>query len=189
MEQNKDLTTEQSLAIITSMIRNAKGNMRDSSFYYLFWGWLVALTSFAQFYLDVYSNFAHPYIVWLIGIPGWVITMIYSFRQGRNESVSTYSDSLVKWIWIGFTFSILIVIFGGSYFNFQITALILLFSGFATFINGLVIRFKPLIIGGASFWIFTPIALYVGVHYAPLIMAVAIIIGYLIPGYILKKSK
>ncbi|HNP20036.1 MAG TPA: hypothetical protein PKL31_16475 [Fulvivirga sp.] len=189
MEPNKDLTTEQSLAIITSMIKNAKGNMRESSFYFLFWGWIVTIASLAEFYLNVYTDFAQPYIVWLIGIPGWIITMIYGARHSKNESVSTYSDGLIKWIWIGFTISILIIIFGGKYFNYQITALILLLSGFATFINGLIIRYKPIIIGGASFWIFSPIALYVGVHYAPLVMAIAVLFGYLIPGYLLKKSK
>jgi uncharacterized membrane protein len=189
MEQNKDLTTEQSIAIITSMIKNAKGNMQEASFYFLFWGWITVIASVSQFYLDLYTDFAHPYMVWLIGIPGWIITMYYGYKQGKKEAVTTYSDGLIKWIWIGFLFCILIVIFGGKFFNFQITALILLFAGFATFINGLIIRFKPLIIGGASLWVFVPIALYVGVHYAPLVMAFAITVGYLIPGYLLKKSK
>jgi len=189
MEQEKEFTSAESLEIITKMINKAKGNVKQGSFYFLFWGWLVVIASLGQFYLDRFTDFEHPYMVWLIAIPGWIISMIYGYKQSNKKTVKTYSDNLVMWVWLGFVFSILIIIFGGSYINFQITALILLFSGFATFISGLIIRFKPLIIGGSSFWIFTPIALYLGVHYAPLVMAVAIIVGYLIPGYLLKKAE
>lgn len=188
MNTEKELTSEQSLEIITRMIHVTKGNVQQSSFYFLLWGWIVVLASLAQFYLDQYTDYPHPYMVWLIGLPGWVVTMIYAYKQSNKQRVSTYSGSLIMWVWLGFAFSILIVIFGGAYFNFQITALILLFSGFATFVTGIIIRFKPIILGGSTFWIFTPIALYLGVHYAPLVMACAVIIGYLLPGYMLKKS-
>lgn len=189
MEQDKTLTGEQSLEIITKMISTAKGNMKASSFFFLFWGWIVVFASIGHFYLDYFTVYAHPYIVWLVGIPGWIITMLYAYRQANKKRVKTYSDSLIMWTWIGFGFCILIVIFGGSHFGYRITSLIMLFSGLATFINGLIIRFKPLIIGGSSFWIFTPIALVLGIEFAPLVMAVAVIIGYLIPGYMLKKAK
>lgn len=188
MENEKELTSTESLEIITRMIRQTKGNAKEGSFYFLFWGWIVIIASLGHFYLDQFTSFEHPYAVWLISIPGWIITMIYSFKQAGKQKVRTYSDSLIMWTWLAFLFSMLVVIFGGSYFNFHITALILLFSGMATFITGIIIRFNPLIIGGSSFWIFSPIALYLGTGYAPLVMAIAVIVGYLIPGYLLRKT-
>lgn len=189
MNNKSNLTNEDSLRIITEMIATAQNNVKDNSFYFLFWGWLVVIASSTEFILYNFSDFDYPFMVWLLAIPGWIITMIYGYKQSEKTKVRTYSDSLVMWTWLAFLFSILIVIFGGSYFNFNITALILIFSGFATFVTGLIIRYKPVIIGGSSLWVFAPIALYLGQDYAPLVMAIAIIVGYLIPGYMIKKSK
>jgi len=188
MNENKNLTSDESLAIITSMINTAKGNVKRNSFFFLFWGWLVVIASLGEFYLNMFTDFAYPFIVWTIALPGWIISMIYGYKKSEKQAVKTYSDTLVMWTWLGFLFSILVVIFAGGFFNYNITALILLFSGFATFVTGLIIRYKPSIIGGSSLWIFSPIALYVGIDYAPLVMAVAIVVGYLIPGYMIKKS-
>lgn len=188
MSDKNEFTKDESLAIITQMIQTAKGNVKENSFYFLFWGWLVVIASLGEYYLNFFTDFEHPYMVWLISIPGWIITMIYGFKQSQKERVKTYSDGLVMWTWLGFLFSILIIIFGGVYFNYNITALILILSGFATFVTGLIIRFKPTMIGGSSFWIAAPIALYVGPEHASLVMAVAIIVGYLIPGYMIKKG-
>lgn len=188
MKQEKEhLTSEESLEIITRMIKTAQGNVKAGAFYFLFWGWIAIIASLAHFYLDMYTDYPAPYMVWLIGIPGWIVTMLYSYKKASAARVKTYSDNLIMWTWIGFGFSILVVIFAGQHINFQITPLIMLFAGLCTFITGLIIRFKPLIIGGSSFWIFTPIAFYLPMVYSPLIMALGIAFGYLIPAYILKK--
>lgn len=189
MNKETELTSEESLKIISKMIKTAQGNVREGSFYFLFWGWIVVIACLGHFYLDYFTDFKQPYMVWLVTIPGWVVTMIYAYKQSGKERVKTYSDSILMWVWLGFMFSILIIIFGGSYFNYRITVLIMIFAGFATFVSGIIIRFKPLIIGGSSFWILAPISLVAGIIYAPLLMALGIVAGYLIPGYMLKKRK
>lgn len=183
------LSHEQSLAIITSMISTAKGNFKQNSFYFLFWGWIIAIASLGHFYLAAYTDFEAPYVVWLVTIPGWIISMIWGYQQAKKEVVKTYSDTLVLWTWIANTICIVIVIFSGTYINFQITPIILIFAGFATFTTGMIIRYKPLILGGSSFWVAAPIAFAVGGVYVHLITAVAILVGYLIPGYMLKNKK
>lgn len=186
--EEHQLTSEESLRIITGMIRTAQGNVSASSFHFILWGWLVIVASLAHFYLDMFTDFNAPYMVWLIGIPGWIVSMLYGYKQSATSRVKTYSDSLVMWTWVAFGISILIVIFAGRYVGYQITPLIMLFSGLCTFITGFIIKFRPLVIGGSSFWIFTPIAFYLPMVYSPLIMAIAVIFGYLIPAYILKKQ-
>jgi hypothetical protein len=65
----------------------------------------------------------------------------------------------------------------------------LLIAGIATTTSGLSIRFKPLVIGGISFFIFSIITTFVSNEYIALFVGVAIICGYLIPGYLLKSAK
>jgi hypothetical protein len=65
----------------------------------------------------------------------------------------------------------------------------LLITGIATTTTGLVIKFKPLILGGITFFIFSIAATFVSNEYISLIVCVAIICGYIIPGYFLKSAK
>ena len=55
------------------------------------------------------------------------------------------------------------------------------------FISGAVLRFRPLIWGGVSFWILALAAHFGGPVISGLAMPAAMIIGYLVPGYLLRK--
>ena len=67
-----------------------------------------------------------------------------------------------------------------------ISQYILMLVGFPTFISGFIIKFRPLIIGGILFWIIAVIVSFTAPSIAPYGMPVAVITGYLIPGYMLK---
>lgn len=187
MEQEKSLSNEESLKIITQMIHTAQGSFQGVSFHFLLWGWVVAAANLVQYYLAQFTNYEHPYMVWLISIPAGIVSMIYGIRSKSKMTVVTYSGSLIKWIWMAFGICLIIVIFSQA-FGPTIPAVILLITGFATFTSGLVIKFKPLIIGGSTFWIFAAIALSMDFSYSSLISAFAIIVGYLVPGYMLKNQ-
>ncbi|MEM9855960.1 MAG: hypothetical protein AAF843_01315 [Bacteroidota bacterium] len=188
MESSSKLTSQESLNIITGMIQTAKGNIKIHSFHFLLWGWVIALGNLGHYYLEVFTDYHSPFAVWLITIPAWVASFVYGFKQSKKETVKTYSDGLVMWVWLAFTFSILIIIFSG-HFGALISPLILLTAGMATFMTGIILKFKPLIYGGSSFWIFASIAFHVSSSNSLLVSALAVMIGYLVPGYLLKNSK
>ena len=58
-----------------------------------------------------------------------------------------------------------------------------------TFLSGVIIKFKPLVFGGFSIWILSVIGFFAGPSIGPLAVPVALITGYLIPGYMLKKEE
>lgn len=185
--QSKPLSNQESLEIITKMIQTAKGNIKGNSFYFLLWGWVAMTGNLGHYYLLVYTDYTYPFAIWLISIPAWIVSFAYGYRQSAVARVKTYSDSLIMWVWLGFSFCLVIVIFSGR-FGETIPVLVLLFAGLATFITGCIIKFKPLIYGGASFWIFAAIAAALEPSHSLLISAVAVLVGYLIPGYKLKAA-
>lgn len=187
MESEKSLTSEESLAIITRMIHNAKGNVKGSSFHFLLWGWVVAVGNIGHFYLLMFTDIDKPYMIWLITIPTWIVSMLYGYRKSKASRVRTYSDGLIMWMWLSFTFSIVILLASGQ-FGHTIPSLILLFAGMAAFMSGIILKFKPLIIGGSSFWIFAVIGFSVSHEYSLLVSALAVVVGYLIPGYKLRSA-
>ncbi|HEX5168990.1 MAG TPA: hypothetical protein VFW11_07435 [Cyclobacteriaceae bacterium] len=187
MDDDKNLTAHESLEIITAMIRQAKGNARDNAFYFLLWGWVVTLANIGM-YLLIQLNYPRPYVVWSIVIPAWIFTMYKGVKQGRNESAMTHLDRISAWLWVSFGIVVFTLIAFGYKINFQLNPLILIVAAIPTLVSGIILRFNPLIIGGILFWFFGIVNFLLPMPYQNLLGALAIICGYLIPGYMLKSK-
>ena len=188
--KNKDTiqSTEESLAIIRQMIRDTRGSVQSGGFHLILWGWVAIMGNLGHYALWRFTDYEHPYIVWLISIPAWLVSMWYGRRQEERHRVVNYSDRLIMWTWVAFAISIVLIIFSGQFAE-HIPALILILAGMATFITGCITRYRPVIYGGSAFWVFAAIALAVSPMNSLLISAAAILFGYLIPGYMIKNLK
>jgi len=188
METDEKLMTgEESLKIITDMINKTKVNIRQSSFHLLFWGWLLFFCSLSEYLLLKFTDFANPWYIWYLVIPGAFVSMIYGFVKGRKERIYTYATNIYVWTWIAFMVAavVLFTIIWGRWELFA--SLILTLSAVPTFISGIIIKFRPLMIGAFVFWILALVARFAGPEIAPLAVPVAMLTGYLIPGYILRN--
>ena len=185
--EEKSMTGEESLKIITDMINKTKTNIRQSSFHLLFWGWLIFSCSMSEYLLFKLTDFASPWYVWLFVIPGVFVSLIYGFVKGRKETTLTYATVIYVWTWMAFLISsiILFVVIRKSMESFS--SLILTLAAIPTFITGFILKFKPLILGGLTFWIFALIAHFSGPDISALAVPAAMLTGYLIPGYLLKR--
>jgi uncharacterized membrane protein len=186
--EEKLMTGEESLKIITDMISKTKVNIRQSSFHLLFWGWLIFVCSLSEYLLWHFTDYTRPYYIWFFVIPGTIVSFVYGFVTGRKAKVHTYADYLYVWTWFGFLIAslVLFIVRSSEMENFALYMLIL--AGFPTFMSGIILRFKPLIAGGICFWIIAIIVNFAGPGLSPLGMPVAVLFGYLIPGYILKNK-
>lgn len=189
MENNeKMMTGEESLKIITEMINRTKVNIRQGSFHLLFWGWLITVCSLSEWLITNLTHYAHPYYVWILVIPGAFVSMIYGAVTGRKAKVHTYADMLYMWTWIGFLFAAIVLFIVQSDRMENITPYILLLAGFPTFLSGFIVKFKPLIAGGICFWVIAILVHFAGPSLALLGTPVAMLTGYLIPGYMLRNK-
>lgn len=185
--ENTNLTPQQSLDLITRMIDQAKGNIQRNAFYFLFWGWVVALANLGMYVLAK-LDYQHPYAIWLITIPAWVYTMVTSLRNKGNRSLATHLDRISSSMWLAFGVCIFTLVAFGSSINYQLGPVILLIAAIPTFASGVIMKFKPLMIGGVLFWVCSIVSFLVGRDLQPLVGALAIGAGYLVPGYMLKKT-
>jgi len=184
----KEMTGEESLSIITEMINKTKVNISQGSFHLLLWGWLIFLCSLSDYILMRFTGFAHPYYVWFLVIPGVFVSVIYGFIMGRKAKVHTYAEMIYMWTWMGFLAAFVALFIIQSNRLDIVGQYILLLAGFATFVSGFIIKFRPLIFGGVCFWIIAVAVSFAGPSIAPLGMPLAVITGYLIPGYMLKNK-
>lgn len=186
--EEKQMSGEESLRIISEMINKTKVNISQGSFHLLFWGWLIFAISLSDFLITRFSDYAHPYYVWLLVIPGVFVSMTYGFVKGRKATFHTYADRLYMWTWMGFLAAATILFIIQSKRMDQVGPYILLLAGFPTFVSGFIIKFRPLVFGGICFWIMALAVSFAGPSIAPLGMPLAVVAGYLIPGYMLKNK-
>ena len=184
----KQLTPQQSLDVITSMIQQAKGNMQKNSFYFLLWGWTIVIANVGVYLLIKFTDVANPYMMFLITIVSAIISMIQGIRQGKQAVVSTHLDSIYKWLWIGLGVNCFIFWFFGARIGWQLSAVIITMCAVPTLLSGVLLKFKPLIFGGVIFWVFGALIFITENENQFLLAAIAIALGYLVPGYMLRNS-
>jgi hypothetical protein len=190
MQNKNELSPQESLLLIQSMIDKSKHSFSDNSFYFLFWGWLVFFACITQFVLKVWLHFPYHFIVWWTMPIGGIITAIYGNRQAKKEKVKTYVGEAMDYVWaaIAFAFIVLVIInMTGGYWENAFTYYILLYA-IGTYVTGKFIKFKPLVIGGGINFVLAIICSKLLFDYQLLMGATAILISYIIPGHLLRKQ-
>lgn len=187
-QDSENLTARESLDIIAVMIQEAKGNIQRNSFYFLFWGWIVVLANIGMYTL-IRLDYAHPYAIWLITLPAWIFTLYRVFTSKKTAVTKTHFDRISGWLWMAYGVTIFTLVFFGYKINFQVNPVILIVSAIPTIVSGVILKFRPLMIGGVTFWITGSIAFLVSMETQSLVGAIAIVFGYLIPGYLLKNKR
>jgi len=188
----KTLTENESLQIIHEMIAVSKGKIKENSFFYLLWGWLVLIASLSHYFL-LKIEYEQAYLPWPILMTlGGIASAIQGIRLGKKSNVITIIDKAMMYLWWGFVVMIFIVLVMTSYQKINWTStypLIIALYGLGTFVSGGILKFKPLIIGGIGAWIISITAFFVAPINVLLLTALSIVIAYLIPGYMLKFRK
>ena len=191
-------TPEESFNIINKAISNFKMNYKESAKNFLLWGWILSLASFSNFIILKILHNKEAYELmglyslgnWVVfGIIGFVILFFMDRKINKDKKVYSHLDSYIKKLWTVAAASFFIAIILCIKLEIAPPPIMLLIAGIATTTSGLLIKFRPMIIGGMSFFIFSIATTFVSNEYIALIVGVAIICGYLIPGYLLKYAK
>ena len=196
--EKENLTPEESFVIINRAIANFKMNYRENSRVFLLWGWILTLASISNFVilkmLNSWEAWEHKGFLilgnWVAFIIIGFIIMIFMVRKmNKDKRVYSHIDKFIDNLWWATIASFVIATILCFRLEIEPPSLMLLIAGIATTTTGLVIRFKPLVFGGMSFFVFSIVSTFVTNEYLALVVCAAIICGYLIPGYALKAAK
>lgn len=187
-ESSENLTASESLNIIAAMIQEAKRNMQRNNFFFLFWGWVIVMGNLGMYALWK-LDYEHPYAIWMISIPAWIFTLYKILTGKKTERTMSHFDRISAWLWIGFGVTTFILVIFGFKINFQVNPLILTVSAIPTIVSGVILNFRPLILGGITFWIAGIVSFLVPMETQSLVGAIGVCCGYLVPGYMLKNKK
>jgi hypothetical protein len=184
----KEMSGEESILLIEQMIKTAKKDFHDSSFHYLLWGWLVFLASLSQFIMISY-DYENSSIPWLLMPLGAVIATVYGIKQKKQQHVKTYVGEFIKYNVLAMAISLLIVLAMQGYLQIYTYPIVMIVYATMLFIAGGALQFRPLMIGGLINWTIAAISFNYDFKIQLLLLALAVLLGYIIPGYLLKYRK
>ena len=198
-KSEKQMTPEESLNLIGEVISNTRNNLRTDSFFFLLWGWFIIFASLIESLILWHAGSMNDWknVGLLSGLNycgivliGLVIQFFYVKKHYVKRGYRTFFEKVISYIWILSSVIIFLMVYLAGTRHESPEPFILAAISVPTVITGMMTRFKPLIIGGLLFVLFAIIAVNVHTNYIrSLVSVVALICGYLVPGYLLKMKK
>ena len=185
---DQQFNEQNSLQLIESMINKAKNNFSESGTLYLLWGIVVFVCSMVQFVAIHFYNNQNAYYIWFLTWLVVIYQVIFLSRKAKKEKVKTYTADILKYVWICFAASMVLFIFILQYQKayYSINPAILVLYGLPTFLSGVILKFRPLIIGGIACWLLSFGSVFVPYDYQLLFICAAVLFAWIIPGYLLR---
>jgi hypothetical protein len=137
-----------------------------------------------------FFHFEKSYYVWLLTWILFIYQIFFLSKERKKRKVKTYTNEINGFVWLVFFICLVLVIFIGSYLKKyeMINPVLLVLYGMPTFLSGIILKFKPLIIGGICCWTLSIISVFISGEYQLLLIVAAVIAAWIIPGYILKQN-
>ena len=194
MNQEKEMTEQESMLIIEQMIHAAKQEQKDDGKGWIIWGWALFLVSILTI-INLYQNWFSTYYFWTFFGYFTIVMMVYSIvrRFFFNKSkVKTYTREIFEKLNLGFFISLIFIIFAMNLHKVEPLAgfaFLIDLYGFWILIYGATLNFKPSMIAAFIVWAFGYAALFTNsFERIMLYHAAAVLIGYIIPGHIANRE-
>lgn len=216
-EDDKELSEQESLRLITSMIQKAKGGYHEKGTSAILWGSVVAfsgLVSFAEEKLHFYIGFD----IWVLTFAAIIPQIIISVKESRERRAISRDESFMSAVWSTFGISVMALVFYNNvmpsasehilkdagvewlekdmqtgtikhltpYVVGQASLYLILYA-IPTLVTGIARKFKPMLWGGILCYVLFVISCFTPAVYDLLLLAMAGIFNWLIPGLILRK--
>ncbi len=143
----------------------------------------------------IYTTFFYKnpnaYYIWYFTWALVIYHIIYFRNKRASEKTRTYTGEIIGYIWLVFIICIALLIFLQLYLNSPITIInltILVMYGMPTFLSGVILKSNALKIGGVCCWLLAVLSIFIYPEFQSLLISVAVVVAWIIPGYILRKN-
>lgn len=204
------MTEKESLELIASMIRRAKDACHNTGISSIMWGAVIAFCSLEKL-AEIQFSYQPPIDVFLLTFVAVIPQILIHRREKRMKKVKSWEDEFQSALWMTFGISIFVLIVilnvmlpawskavdefataNSVAFHFKLfeytSSLFLMLYGMPTFITGLTMKFRPMILGGVICWMAAIGALFTPFKADLALLALAAIFAWLIPGIILERE-
>ena len=184
------MSETESMQLISSMINKAKNRFDETGFLYLLWGWVVLICCITQFIAAYFFKNEHSWYIWFLTWAVLIYQVFFLRKKRKSRTVRTYTDDINKFVWITFFICEVLLIFILIQLKKYevINPAVLVMYGMPIFLSGIILKFRPLLIGGIFCWLFAAASPFVDTEFQLLLIGCSIISGWIVPGYLLKQK-
>ncbi|WP_276132272.1 hypothetical protein [Polluticoccus soli] len=179
------MDNKQQLALISEMISTARKEFNHNGNIYLLWGWLVCVAAIGQ-YILLRMNSEYNALPWSLMFFGAVGQMILMYRDRNRQSTKTHVGRVIGNAWAAFGISLGLTLFMQGKLQLNTFPIVMMLYAIPLFISGAALEANALKYGAIACWCCALVAFFVGFEEQLLLLAAAVIMGYIIPGYILN---
>lgn len=213
MTREKNMSGQESLDLIASMIHKAKDSNHDTGVSAIMWGAVIAVSALLKL-SEIQFNYRLPFDPNILALVAIIPQIIFSIRERKRRRVKSYDDGYMNYIWLAFGICIFLLIliinavfaelnpvlkeyremtkgspaFADFRFSEYVASFFLLLYGIPTFITGAACKFKPMVWGGVICWASCVLSLFTSIKADLLFIASSAIFAWLIPGIILESD-
>jgi hypothetical protein len=189
-QQEENLSPQESLVLIDSMIQKAKNRFSENGTLYLLWGWVVLFCCTSHYVLLRITQDQRWGYIWSLTFLTGIYQIFYLAKVKKTITVKTYTDEIINAVWVCFGIVMGVATFIMSKLGSWslMYCFVLLFYGIPTYLSGMIMRFKPLMIGGFCCWTLSIISVFVQTKEILLLLAPAVLSAWIIPGYLLRAK-
>ena len=208
--EEKKLSEQESLALITKMIHTAKNSFVDTGIGPILWGLVISVCAIIQA-AQIHFDFRLPIDIWWLAL-GAILPQIYiSIQENRERKVRSWTDQIISYVWMTFGFGIFIINFITSTYAQKIgpvlqeyiqltgkdpdlffwsygSSFLMFLYGVPTIITAAAHKFRLMLAGGILCWVCSIIGVYTPVKIDFLMMSLCAICAWLIPGIIIRRK-
>lgn len=190
MEAQKQFSEKEALQLIEQTIINTKQKIKDDGFSLVMWGWIVIVGNILS-YIAITQELNYLHLYWAVACPvGGVLSGLRGSEKGKKEINLTHMGNAIKYVWVGSGMAAVILWFAAFNFGWQyINSAMFVAFAIPVFITGGMMKFKPAIFGGLILFLFGVLCFFMANYsWVYLLASIGWALGYLVPGYILKKG-
>lgn len=188
--QEKELNAAESIELIGRMIDNTRQRLeRHAGTPFLIWGYATIATTAAVAAALLRTGDARWNWLWFaLPLLGWSGMLLARRRQGERL-VRTFVDRVIDLVWTVSGIASLAAVLPpllGLADRMPVLSVILMMMGTSTAVTGLVIRFRPLAVGGFAAIVLAPALLVAPPFWNLLLFGTGFVLMMIVPGHILN---
>ncbi len=105
MPEEKQMTEQESLQLITSMIQKAKSSYNERGTGPILWGTVVSLASFIN-YLELEFSYELPFSIWWIVMAAIIPQIVMTIQERKKRPHINFEDEAINAVWLVYAFTI-----------------------------------------------------------------------------------
>lgn len=193
METNT-FNEQESLKLINQMIGTARGNLeKGAGKYFILWGYVILIPSIFAFLVYLFKLSSLGPItnnIWFVAyIVGAVATVAFIIRDKKKTIVKTYVEPIIGGVWMGFgvgVFFLIVILMYTKQGVYTYPSIVFLYT-YALFISSRIYKLKWMNVSVVICFLSAISFLFLPFTYYPLVMAITMLCGNIIPGHLLNK--